>query len=204
MLTVEQLVHDVATAIRTVDSRRPQAANVRSGDAYLPGIGPFPEAKAVDLIARELTSSQSAIYGRALTLGVPYPGQSRQKCDLCIGESPNWDLAVEIKLLRMMGDNGKPNANMLMHILSPYPVDRSALTDCTKLAESQLHGRKAILIYGFEFAEYPLVPAIEAFEVLAAQRVRLGPRASAPFRDLVHPVHCEGAVFGWEISPRRG
>jgi len=27
-----------------------------------------------------------------------------------------------------MGDNGKPNDNMLMHILSPYPAHRSALT----------------------------------------------------------------------------
>ena len=30
--------------------------------------------------------------------------------------------------LRLKGDNGKPNDNMLMHILSPYPQHRSALT----------------------------------------------------------------------------
>jgi hypothetical protein len=36
-------------------------------------------------------------------------------------------------MLRLMGDNGKPNDNMLMHILSPYPSHRSALTDCQKL-----------------------------------------------------------------------
>ena len=29
----------------------------------------------------------------------------------------------EVKMLRLMGDNGKPNDNMLMHILSPYPAD---------------------------------------------------------------------------------
>jgi hypothetical protein len=45
-------------------------------------------------------------------------------------------MAVEVKMLRLMGDNGKPNDNMLMHILSPYPDDNSALTDCQRLAAS--------------------------------------------------------------------
>jgi hypothetical protein len=35
--------------------------------------------------------------------------------------SPSWEWAIEIKMPRLMGDNGKPNDNMLMHILSPYP-----------------------------------------------------------------------------------
>ena len=34
--------------------------------------------------------------------------------------------AIEVKMLRLMGDNGKPNDNMLMHILSPYERHRSA------------------------------------------------------------------------------
>jgi hypothetical protein len=51
-----------------------------------------------------------------------------------------------------MGDNGKPNDNMLMHILPPYPNDRSAVPDCVKLVKSGLNGRKAILIYGFDYA----------------------------------------------------
>jgi hypothetical protein len=49
-----------------------------------------------------------------------------------------------------MGDNGKPNDNMLMHILSPYPSHRSALTDCQKLAASGFSGSLAILIYGYD------------------------------------------------------
>ena len=56
-------------------------------------------------------------------------------------------------MLRLMGDNGKPNDNMLMHILSPYPNNRSALTDCVKLLESGLPGRKAVVIYGFDYPE---------------------------------------------------
>lgn len=76
-------------------------------------------------------------------------------------------------MLRIMGDNGKPNDNMLMHILSPYPNDRSALTDCRKLVESNLDGRNAIVIYGFDYPGLPMDPAIEAFEVLAARWVTL-------------------------------
>jgi len=86
-----------------------------------------------------------------------------------------------------------------MHILSPYPEHRSALTDCEELARSRLPGRKAIVIYGFDHAGWPLDPAIDAFETLAAKRAQLGQRCSAAFSGLVHPVHAEGRVFGWEL-----
>jgi len=102
-----------------------------------------------------------------------------------------------------MGDNGKPNANMLMHILSPYPADRSALTDCLKLASSSLGRRHAVVIYGFDFEEYPMEPAIAAFETLAHERVRLSQRFTASFADLVHPVHRQGAVHAWELWARK-
>jgi hypothetical protein len=84
-------------------------------------------------------------------MGVQYP-VGRQKRGLCIGSTPDWAWAVEIKMLRLMSDNGKPNDNMLMHILSPYPNDLSALTDCVKLIRSGLPGRKAVVIYGFDWA----------------------------------------------------
>jgi hypothetical protein len=98
-----------------------------------------------------------------------------------------------------MGDNGKANDNMLMHILSPYPGDRSALTDCVKLLESGLPGRKAVIIYGFDYPALPMDPAIEAFEALARRWVALGERCVATYQGLVHPVHQAGRVFGWQI-----
>jgi hypothetical protein len=102
-------------------------------------------------------------------------------------------------MLRLMGDNGKPNDNMLMHILSPYPADRSALTDCSKLITSGLGERKAIIIYGFDYPGLPMDPAIQAFETLARSKVTLGTRAATNYSDLVHPVHSAGRVFGWEL-----
>jgi hypothetical protein len=197
-LGLAELVQDIGIAIKRIDERRPQAANARTGVLYRAGIGPHPETQAVNLIVSELAQISPSNYGDQLHVNVPYP-IGRQKCDLCIGTHPSWQWNVEFKMLRLMGDNGKPNDNMLMHILSPYPNDRSALTDCIKLAESNLPGRKAVIIYGFDYAQLPMEPAIEAFETLANRWVRLSQRLEHPYADLVHPVHREGRVFGWEI-----
>jgi len=94
---------------------------------------------------------------------IPCPDAPRQKCDLAFGDA----LFVEAKLLRLLGDNGKPNDNMLMHILSPYPHHRSAVTDCEKLRRSGLPGQKAILIFGYAYPAWPMHPAIDAFELVA-------------------------------------
>ena len=102
-------------------------------------------------------------------------------------------------MLRLLGDNGKLNDNMLMHLLSPYPQHRSALTDATKLAASGFSARKEIVIFGYEDEGWPLELAVEAFEVLARNAVTLGPRLEAIFGDLIHPVHRSGGVFAWEI-----
>lgn len=200
MIELDILVADIGAAIKAIDSRRPQAANARTGVSYQAGIGPHPETQAVSLIVGELQAVAPARYFRRLSTGVPYPGASRQKCDLCIGAEPEWEWAIEVKMLRLMGDNGKPNDNMLMHILSPYPNDRSALTDCRKLAESHLKGSKAVVIYGFDYPTLAMDPAIEAFETLARRQVCLGTRCVARYEGLVHPVHQAGRVFGWNVG----
>src|SRR5262249_37292179 len=120
--------------------------------------------------------------------------------DWCLGAPPQWEWAVEAKMLRLLGDNGKLNDNMLMHILSPYPAHRSALTDCEKLVASGLGGRKAILIFGYDYDGWDMTATIKAFKTLARERVHLGSRNAAPFEDLVHPVHQRGAVFAWEVG----
>jgi hypothetical protein len=119
-----------------------------------------------------------------------------------LGEPPAWLWAIEAKMLRLYGDNGKLNDNMLMHILSPYPEHRSALTDCRKLVQSGLEGRKAIVIYAYESAQFPTGPAIKAFELLANDVVRLSERSTACFDGLMHPIHEGGFVFGWEIAEK--
>lgn len=139
-------------------------------------------------------------------LGVPYLWASQQRCDLCLGVCPDWDRSIEIKMIRFLGDNGKPNDNMLMHILSPYFHHRSAITDCGKLVESGLKNSKVILIYGFAHDNWPLGPPVGAFETLAAMEVAaqdadLGVRLEANFEDVEHPIHSSGKVLALEIVP---
>lgn len=130
---------------------------------------------------------------------VGYPADGSQRCDLCLGKAPDWSWALEIKMLRFFGDNGKLNDNILMHLLSPYPAHRSALTDCKKLARSAFQCRKAVIIYGFDYPDWSLDPAIDAFEILARAYAALGQRHEAPFDGLVHPLHTSGRVFAWEV-----
>jgi hypothetical protein len=193
------LVADFAGGLMAADSRCPQAINQRSKVAYQPGIGPHPETATVELVLSELRRGSPELYGKS-AVGVPYEAGSRQKCDVAFGQSPDWDWLIEVKMIRMLGDNAKANDNLPTHILSPYPAHRSALTDCVKLATSHLDGRKAILIYGYESGAWPLAPLVEAFEALARLNVEVGRRHTASFEGLIHPVHSAGSVYAWEIS----
>lgn len=197
-LALCDLVADFATGMKQVDARAPVARNARSGIAYQPGIGPHTEAQTVKLVMAEIASEHPDRYS-SFRLGVPYGDGTRQACDLCIEDqgAPAW--AVEVKMLRLLGDNGKLNDNMIMHILSPYPEHRSALTDCSKLVASTLADKMAILIYGYDYPGWSMDPALNAFEALASKRVRLSEPAVASVSDLVHPVHQQGRVIGWQI-----
>ena len=148
------------------------------------------------LISNEMRASRPERY-TSMTLGAPYPERQRQRCDLVIGDPAEW--AVEVKLLRLLGDNGKLNDNMLMHVLSPYPAHRSALTDVAKLRSSGFVCHLAILIYGFDYEDWPMEPAVQAFETLALVQASFLDRAVVPFDALVHPVHKSGRVYAWEI-----
>ena len=171
---------------------------MRSGLPFQPGIGPHSEPSTIELVMAELAALDTDTYYR-YTTGVSYPGNSRLKCDLCLGQPPNWQWAVEVKMLRFKGDNGKPSDEQLSHLLSPYPEDHSTLTDCEKLARSGLAEREAILIYGFDHPDRSMDPAIDAFEILARARLQLGPQVMASFAGLIHPAHRNGRVFGWEL-----
>jgi hypothetical protein len=164
---------------------------------FAPGIGPHSEAETVRLVVNELTQFSTSYIN--LRQGVPYPLLPRQKCDLCLDAEEPDGWAMEIKLLRLLGDNGKLNDNMLMHILSPYPQHRSAVTDCLKLLASGFKSRKAVIVFGYEAAEWPLTPAIDAFEALASRIAELRASPSAYFGGLRHPIHSNGRVFGWEL-----
>jgi hypothetical protein len=190
-----QIVHDFALAMEAVDHRRPQAASHRNAARlYQPGIGPFGEDAAVAMTVAEMQAASAGIY--AIAGKRRYPDSSHV-CDLALGTLPAW--AIEVKLARLGRDNGTYEDAAIKKILSPYPEDRSAVTDCVKLARSGFAGRSAILIYGFEDTHRPLHWLIEAFEAVAAKTAVLGPREEARLRELVHPVFAAGRVYAWEV-----
>ncbi|MGE0600207.1 MAG: hypothetical protein AB7J35_13745 [Dehalococcoidia bacterium] len=182
-----------AVAIKAVDSERPVWKNARTGVSFQPGIGPHSEAATCKLVTEQMKRTNPDWYA-SLDVNVPYAKGNRTRCDIA---DELW--AIEVKMLRLFGDNGKPNDNLLMHILSPYPQHRSALTDCEKLTLGRPRDRLGILIYAFESADWPMIAAISAFETLARAKYELTPMARADFSGLVHPVHASGAVFAWEI-----
>jgi hypothetical protein len=170
------------------------ASQRRTGKLYQPGIGPHSERETIRL---SLAHSGHPLLQSA-SQEVPYPAVPRNLCDVVIGAPPGW--AIEVKMLRVMRDNGTIEPPAVLHILSPYPADHSAVTDCPKLLGSGFECRKGIVIFGYDYAEWPMDPVIEAFETLASKLVDLKTARPSAVADLIHPVHRAGRVFGWEIQ----
>ena len=126
--SLEQLVAACASALQAADQKRPVWTS-RTGRLYQAGIGPHAENAAMALMLDELRDA-GALPGLDLRQFIPYPDQPRQKCDLAFGDPALW--VVEAKMARFRGDNGKPDDTSLKDLLSPYPSDRSALTDAAK------------------------------------------------------------------------
>lgn len=192
-MELEQIVADFASGLARADALRPQWTST-SGRVYQPGIGPHAEVRAVELILDQLRTSDWPSYGHAGPVGYPH---SRLRCDIGIGEPLEW--AVEVKMARAYGDNGKLDDTWLKDLLSPYQEDHSALGDAGKLRTSGFECRRAILVYGFDYPPRPLGVALNALEVLLRTQGELGTRIEVMFDGLVHPVHARGLVAGWEV-----
>lgn len=202
ILMLGRLISDFAKALKAVDTDRPIAVSTTTQRAYQAGIGPHSETATLRLIKEKLIVLDENMY-RHIETDIPYPESLKQKCDWRWTTPSNEVFMIEAKMMRLMGDNGKANDNILTHILSPYPQQRSALTDCKKLMASGFLGIPTILIYGYEYEGYPLEPIVDAFECLASNTVLLSKRYTAKFSDLIHPVHQAGAVYAWTLQELR-
>ena len=192
-MELDQFVSDFAAGIQLADRKAPQSKQWR------PGIGPHDERDVIRLVMQELGEQWPDRYG-TYSIEVPYPA-SAQSCDLCLGNPPAYAWAFEIKALRLLGDKGHAGGGRddVSKILSPYPQQRSALTDCAKLTSARLGDRQAIVIYAYDWPDFPALAVVEIFEMAATQRVTLGARVAHHFHGLIHPVHQQGSVYGWEL-----
>ncbi len=197
-MELADIVADLASAFKAEDDKRLQPK-----PKYQQGLGPYDERVAVAAALQFLAVSKPASYGM-VRLDVPYPHNTKRKCDIVLPDL--W--AIEVKLLRPFNDNGsEAEGQWVQNVLHPYPTSpgaNSAIADYVRLQESDFPERKAIIIYGFEHSlpVMPLSITISAFELIARQIVglNLGQRYEARFTELVHPVHQQGAVFGWEVK----
>lgn len=193
-MTLEQIIHHLANALKAVDATMPIEAK------FQPGIGPHTEDHARDLALNYLRNQEGVIAEYFDHAGsVQYPGR-REMCDLVI---PNqW--AIELKLLRPYGDNDREAEHWSNKILHPYYGNKSAVGDVLKLRDSGFQTKKAVILFAYEH----IVPRIEleytlkTFEMVCTQLylVNLSNRITESRGELVHPTFSVLKVIGWKIE----
>jgi hypothetical protein len=117
---------------------------------------------------------------------------------------PN-EWAIEVKIARPFGDNGKEAENWSVNLLHPYRGNTSSIGDCYKLLSLPAPERKAVLVVGYEHApaKIDLSPLVHSFETIATNvaDIELGPRVAKLCGGLIHPVHQTAKLFAWEVLP---
>lgn len=184
-MELTEIVHDIAAALKHVDESRVPFRN------FQPGVGPYGEPQLVKTIAGYFNTL--AKYGGAAC--------TKRTPDLLLpGE---W--ALEFKITRPFGDNGREAESWSVNLLHPYEGNVSTVGDCRKLASLARPERKAVVVIGYEHTppRIDLMPLVESFELIATRvaRVSLGERAEVTLQGLVHPVHQQARVFAWEVLP---
>ena len=183
-MELRQVVEDVAAALLVVDG---------CGTAFKqfqPGVGPYGEPQLLNAVARHL----NALPAYAASV------QIKRTPDLMIPK--RW--ALEFKLARPFGDNGKAAENWSVNLLHPYEGNVSLVGDCLKLQKLGGTERKAAVVIGYEHTppRISLAPLLEAFELIATRvaGIRLGPRVQVERPGLCHPVHQQLMVAAWEVT----
>jgi hypothetical protein len=156
---------------------------------FHPGVGPYGEPQLVGAVAKHL-NTLPAYHNLVRTKRTPdllIPGQ--------------W--ALEFKIARPFGDNGREAENWSVNLLHPYPGNVSVIGDCLKLQGLNGEERKGVVVVGYEHTP-PLInlsPLLDSFELIAKHvaGIRLGPRVASSHAGLCHPVHQQVSVTAWEV-----
>ncbi len=114
--------------------------------------------------------------------------------------------ALEFKIARPFGDNGKEAENWSVNLLHPYEGNVSSIGDCYKLLTLGGKERKAVVVIAYEHVpcRIDLTPLVKSFEVIAKRvaHIDLSARIEQRREGLVHPVHQCVRLFGWEVLSR--
>lgn len=182
-MVLDSVAHNILNALVEIDRSR------EAFKSFHPGVGPYGEPQLLKKIA-EYLNGKKICQSQVITKRTP---------DMLIpGE---W--ALEFKIARPFGDNGKEAENWSVNLLHPYRGNVSLIGDCFKLLERGGRERRAVITIGYEHNPpvIDLTPLIESFEVVARNVLRLNPSGIKEQRanDLIHPVHQVVRVFAWEV-----
>jgi hypothetical protein len=185
VMDLAEVVILIADSLKEFDSSRPVCKTPKR--MFQPGIGPFGEPLLIKRLQGLLTDKG-------------YPATTHRTPDLMIRDE--W--AVEFKIVRPFGDNGKEAENWSVNLLHPYRGNISAIGDAYKLLDYQKAARKAVFVVGYEHdpAKIPLDPLLRSFEVIAESvcKLPLGKRVEEKRASLVHPVHQVLRCIAWEVA----
>jgi hypothetical protein len=182
-MDLDTVIDDVLESIVSIDLSREPFKH------FQPGVGPYGEPQLLKLIAKYL-NHLPPYNNKVMTKRTP---------DLLIPSK--W--AMEFKIARPFGDNGKEAEDWSVNLLHPYAGNISTIGDCFKLLNLQSNERLAVVVIGYEHIppKINLNTLIKAFEVIAryVSDIRLSPRIERRRDGLVHPVHQAVRIFAWEV-----
>ncbi|HYM21029.1 MAG TPA: hypothetical protein VEW28_08500 [Candidatus Kapabacteria bacterium] len=182
-MTLNNVVKDISDALVQIDKNDPPFK------AYHPGVGPYGEPQLVKRIEYYLNQLKH-FDGRC---------KAKRNPDLLIEDY--W--AIEFKIARPYGDNGKEAENWTVNLLHPYPGNSSAIGDCLKLREWKGKERKAVLTISYEHspAIISTEPLLKSFEAIAKSvvKIKLGNRIEQIRTGLKHPIHQQAKISAWEV-----
>jgi hypothetical protein len=182
---MQQLVDDFSEALRVIDQ------SAEPFKSFQPGVGPYGEPQVVKRVLSILRDRHPDRFKGAKTSREP---------DFLVPS--RW--AIEVKIVRPFGDNGREAEHWSQNLLHPYEGNVSAMGDALKLLNARGPERKGLLVLGFEHSppRIDLGVLVDASELVSRKllRIPLGPRCVAVLEDLVHPVHQRARVFGWELD----
>jgi hypothetical protein len=172
-LELKEIIERIASLIPVVDSTTViQNRNRRTKRPYVKGVATLFEPQ----FTKEVVRCWSSEHGDELSWiddEHPYP-DSRDTCDLVITDSNikvplgKFEWAIEMKYLRLVGNNGNNNDYVMQKAISPFLKDRSLVHDIEKLSKATFGTRKAVIFYGFDYGEDSVAHAEMMCERIAA------------------------------------
>lgn len=181
---MEPLVRRFAEALEWIDGSRERFKG------FQPGVGRYGEPQLVKKALECLRSKYPGEFEGAVTKREP---------DVLIPGC--W--ALEFKIVRPFGDNGVSAEHWSQNLLHPYDDNTSAIGDALKLQRLEINVRKGVVVFVYSHTppRVQIELLVRSFELIASNviGIRLGPRCQAGVQNLIHPVHQQATVYGWEV-----